>query len=148
MSLAIAGLNFQRDSETIGPMKLNGAIGITFAIGFAFFLDSCSLFYPETGPAAVVGTWTNAAGTVWLIKEDGTFEADLNNDHKRDAWGKYWVSGDTMTMLRKGGIKPKGCEGKGIYRFKRNDDDTLQFTFVSDKCRLRKQNVLLPWHRK
>ena len=127
-------------------MKINRSFQTIFLLGAVMLLNSCALFYPESGPAAVVGTWTNSVGTVWVIKEDGTFEADLNKDKKRDAWGKYSVSGDTMTMIRTGGIKPKGCNGKGIYRFKRTSEETLQFTFVSDKCKLRKQNVLLPWH--
>lgn len=129
-------------------MKMNRFGRIIFATGLVLFLNSCALFYSESGPEAVVGTWTNSVGTVWVIKEDGTFEADLNKDNKRDAWGKYTVSGDTMTIIRTGGIKPKGCGGKGIYRFKRTDFDRLEFTFVSDKCKLRKQNVLLPWRSK
>ena len=112
------------------------------------FLNACALFYPTTGQEALVGTWTNSMGTVWIIKADGTFIADLNKDNKVDAWGKYTVSGNTVTMWRTAGIKPKGCSGKAVYQFTRPSDDTLQFTLVSDKCKLRKKNVLMPWHEK
>jgi hypothetical protein len=129
-------------------MTTNRSFPIIFAIGAALFLSSCALFYPEAGPEAVVGTWTNSMGTVWVIKDDGTFVADLNKDKKGDAWGKYTVSGDRITMTRVGGINPKGCGGKAVYRFKRSGPDALAFTVVSDKCKLRRQNVLQPWHRK
>ena len=129
-------------------MKINPSLGIAFAIGFAMLLNSCALFYPESGQEALIGTWTNSFGTIWMIKSDGTFDADLNHDGKRDAWGKYTVSGNTVTLMRTGGIKPKGCGGKGVYRFTRTSDETLQFTLVSDACKLRKKNVLQVWHRK
>lgn len=129
-------------------MKSNPSLRTSFAGILILLLSGCALFYPDSGPDALVGTWTNSVGTVWMIKSDGTFDADLNHDGKRDAWGKYSVSGDTITMIRVGGIKPKHCGGKGIYRFKRTSDDSLQFALVSDACRLRKKNVLQVWHRK
>ena len=62
--------------------------------------------------------------------------------------GHVPLSGNTVTIMRTGGINPKGCEGKGVYRFTRPDKDSLHFTFVSDACKLRKKNVTLDWHRK
>ena len=82
-----------------------------------------------------------------MIKEDGTFDADLNHDGKRDAWGNYIVSGDQITLIRVGGIKPRHCGGNAVYHFKRVDFDTLQFTLVHDRCTLRKKNVLAGWKR-
>ena len=129
-------------------MKINRSVRVTFALGLVLILNSCALFYPESGQDAVVGTWTNSFGTVWIIKDDGTFDADLNHDGKRDAWGKYAVSGNTFSMIRVGGIKPKGCGGKGVYKFSRTGDETMQFTLVSDACKLRKKNVVQVWHKK
>jgi len=100
--------------------------------------------FQESGQSALVGTWTNSLGTVWAIKADGTFDVDLKHHGRRDAWGTYTVQGDQATFQRTGGVKPKGCEGPGVYKFKRTDD-TLQFTLVSDKCKLRQKNVLQPW---
>jgi hypothetical protein len=113
-------------------------------LAFALLLSACAMFHPKTGRDALVGTWTNALGTVWTLKSDGKFDVDLNHNGQRDAWGKYTVSGDTVTLLRTGGIKPKRCDGKGVYRFIRTNN-ALQFTLVSDDCKLRQKNVLLPW---
>ena len=113
-------------------------------LAFALLVSACAMFHPKTGRDALVGTWTNALGTVWTLKSDGTFDVDLNHNGQRDAWGKYTVSGDTVTLLRTGGIKPKRCDGEGVYRFIRTNN-ALQFTLVSDDCKLRQKNVLLPW---
>lgn len=129
-------------------MKIERILRVIFVAGLVLLLNSCALFYPDSGPDALVGTWTNSVGTVWTIKDNGTFDADLNHDGKRDAWGKYTVSGNTLTMVRVGGIKPKGCGGKAVYQFNRTSDDTLQFTLVRDACKLRKKNVLQVWHKK
>jgi hypothetical protein len=110
----------------------------------ALFFSACAMFHPRIGRDALVGTWTNILGTVWMLKSDGTFEVDLDHNGQRDAWGKYTVSGDTITLLRVGGIRPRQCDGKGVYRFTRTND-ALQFTLVSDDCKLRRKNVLLRW---
>jgi len=104
--------------------------------------------FPRRGPSAVVGTWTNRAGTVWTIKENGTFDVDLNSDGKREAWGKYSVDGDLVTLRGTGGYMPKGCKSKGLYHFDRTAEDQLQFTLVHDACKLRRKNVLQSWRLK
>jgi hypothetical protein len=109
-------------------------------------LQSCAWFH-KPGPPPLVGNWTNPIGTVWMIKADGTFDVDLTKNGQRDAWGKYTVDGDTVTLVGVGGVTPKGCDDKGIYNFKRNGD-ALSFTLVNDSCKLRKKNVLLPWRLK
>lgn len=102
----------------------------------------------KVGSDLLVGTWTNSLGTVWTIKPDGMFDADLDRDGKRDGWGKWSVKGDTVTFVRKGGMKPRGCEGKGIYRFAQEGANGLKFTLVHDDCRMRVKNITLPWKRK
>lgn len=92
----------------------------------------------------VVGTWANRTGAVWMIKGDGTFDVDLTRDGKRDAWGKYTVTGDTMTITGIGGMMPKDCKGDGVYHFKRTGPE-LAFTLISDSCKVRKANILLGW---
>jgi len=127
-------------------MKTEPSLRIVLAGLVLALLGACAT-YPKSGQAALVGTWTNSLGTVWMIKADGTFDVDLKHQGKRDAWGTYTVDGDTVTLMRTGGVKPKGCDGKGVYKFSRNEDG-LQFTLVSDACKLRKKNVTLGWHRK
>ena len=110
----------------------------------ALLINACAMFHPRAGRDVLVGTWSNTLGTVWTMKADGTFDVDLNHNGQRDAWGKYTVSGDTLTLLRTGGIKPPRCDGKGVYRFTRTNNG-LEFTLVNDDCKLRRKNVLLPW---
>jgi hypothetical protein len=110
-------------------------------------LNACGLFSPRTGENALVGAWTNPLGTVWTIKADGTFDVDLNHNGQRDAWGNYTISGEMITLTRTGGLNPKGCDRKGVYRFARVND-TLQFTLFQDDCKLRKKNMLLGWKRR
>jgi hypothetical protein len=121
---------------------------IQFLVGGCLLalLPGCAWFQ-KAGLPPFVGTWTNSIGAVWMIKDDGTFDVDLTRDGQRDAWGKYAVDGDTVTLVSTGGLKPKGCDGKGVYHFVRNGDE-LTFTLVSDSCKLRKKNVLLPWRLK
>jgi len=109
----------------------------------ATLLGGCAWFQ-ATEKNELVGTWTNALGTVWAIKADGTFDVDLTHHGKREAWGSWTVQGDQASFQRTGGINPKGCDGPGVYKFKRTEQG-LQFTLVSDKCKLREKNVLQPW---
>src|ERR1700719_953549 len=60
-------------------------------------LGACAT-YPKGGQPALVGTWTNPLGTVWVLNADGTFTVDLNHDGKTDVTGKYSVSGDMITI--------------------------------------------------
>jgi hypothetical protein len=124
-------------------MKKQVSFRIVLAGVVIALLGGCAWFQP-TGQSALVGTWTNSLGTVWAIKADGTFGVDLKHHGKRDAWGTYTIQGDQITIQRTGGVNPKGCGGPGVYKFDRTDD-TLQFTLVSDKCKLRQKNVLQPW---
>lgn len=102
------------------------------------------MFQPRTGRDTLVGTWSNTLDAIWTIKSDGTFDVDLNHNGRRDLWGKYTVSGDTITLLRKGGFITNQCAGRGVYRFNRTGN-ALQFTLIRDDCRLRRKYVLLPW---
>ena len=131
---------FTRSGQHRGMKK---QISVVLAVTAVALLGGCAMF-EQTGQSALVGTWTNSLGTVWAIKADGTFDVDLKHHGRRDAWGTYTVQGDQVTLHRTGGVKPKGCEGPGVYQFKRTND-TLQFTLVSDQCKLRQKNVLQPW---
>jgi hypothetical protein len=121
---------------------------IQFLVGglLLAFLPGCAWFQ-KASLSPLVGSWTNSIGAVWMIKADGTFDVDLTRNGKRDAWGKYSLDGDTVTLVATGGLKPKGCDGKGVYHFVRAGDE-LTFTLVNDSCKLRKKNVLLPWRLK
>ncbi len=110
-------------------------------------LSCACAMYPRSGAQAVVGTWTNSFGTLWTLNSNGTFDVDLNHNHKRDAWGTYTVEGDTITLVGTGGIASADCKGTGVYRFTRGGD-TLRFRRVHDACKLRVKNVMLAWHRK
>jgi hypothetical protein len=128
-------------------MKTQVSLRLVLAGTAITILAACAT-HPPSVSSALVGTWTNSIGSVWMIKADGTFDVDLKHRGERDAWGTYTVEGDTVTLMRVGGINPKGCNGKGVYKFSRPDNDSLQFTLVRDACKLRKKNVTLPWRRK
>jgi hypothetical protein len=128
-------------------MKTPRSLQSLIVVALMMVIGACAMS-PRSGPSALVGTWTNPAGTVWTIRENWTFEVDLDKDGKRDAWGKYSVDGDVVTLMATGGLIPKGCKGKGLYHFSRTDENKLQFTLVSDACKLRRKNVLMGWRRK
>ena len=104
-------------------------------------------FFQHARSSPLAGSWTNQIGTVWMLKDDGTFDVDLTRDGQRDSWGKYTIKGDTITVRSTGGMMPKSCSGNGVYHFKRNGSE-LSFTLVSDDCKLRRKNVLLGWSLK
>ena len=118
-------------------------ISIVLAVAAIALLGGCAMFQ-ETSQNALVGTWTNSLGTVWALKADGTFQVALNNSSRPNVWGKYTVTDDTLTIQEVHGKTPKACKRPATYKFNR-DRDTLTFTKVSDKCKLREKNVLLPW---
>jgi hypothetical protein len=134
-------------TDKIAAMKIQPSYRTIFAGVFLVLISACATA-PRTGPAALAGTWTNSLGTVWTINADGTFDVDRDHDGTRDFWGTYTVAGDTVTVQGTGGRKMKGCDGPGVYKFNRSDENNLAFTFVSDKCKDRKKNVLLAWHKK
>ena len=87
------------------------SISVVLVVMALALLGGCAMFQ-ETGQSALVGTWTNSLGTVWAIKADGTFQVALNKSGKVDVWGKYTVSGDTITIQESRGKTPKACKGR------------------------------------
>ncbi|HXX41301.1 MAG TPA: hypothetical protein VEI58_03445 [Chthoniobacterales bacterium] len=128
-------------------MKIPTSFRIILVAAALAALGACAT-YPTTGQPALVGTWTNSLGTVWMINSDGTFTVDLNHDGKTDVSGKYSVSDDMLTINEVHGKTPKACKGAATYKFARTAKNSLQFTLVSDKCKLRVKNVTQPWKRK
>jgi hypothetical protein len=121
---------------------------LLFAVAAVLFFQACATTAPTTGPAALTGTWTNSLGTVLTVAADSSFEVDLDQDGKRDAWGKNIVEGNMVTIVGTGGVVPKGCANtKGRYNFTR-DKNTLHFTLIKDPCKLRVKNVTLAWTKK
>jgi hypothetical protein len=119
-------------------------ISIVLALAAIALLAGCATFQ-ETPQNSLVGTWTNGLGTVWALKADGTFEVALNNSNRPSVWGKYTVADDTITIKEsRGSHTPRSCRGEGVYKFNR-DQDKLTFSLVSDRCKLRMKNVLMPW---
>ena len=102
-----------------------------------------------SGPAALVGTWTNSLGAVWTINADGTFHATATTP-KVEIWGKYTVTADMITIqeTHRATAVPKQCRGPGLYKFSRPSANTLTFVLVSDICKPRIQNVTQPWTKK
>jgi hypothetical protein len=119
-------------------------IKLLLAAVLVMSLSSCALFCPPKKQLA--GCWTNALGTTWTIHCDGTFDVALHHHKKRDAWGTYTVAGDVITIHATGGYMPRGCQGDGVYHFKRSGS-TLQFTLVKDACKIRAANVLKGWQQ-
>ena len=120
---------------------------LVFTVLLAVAITGCQNV-PSSGPAALAGQWTNSLGTVWTIHADGTFHVASTNP-KAEIWGTYTLSGDTITVqeTRRAGPVPKSCRGPGVYKFSRQDANTLGFVLVSDGCKPRIQNVMQPWHR-
>jgi hypothetical protein len=131
----------------MSAMKIQHPFRVILAGALMLALGACAT-YSKTGQAAVVGTWTNSFGTVWIARADGTFSVDLNKDGKPDVTGRYTVDNDTITLQEGKSTMPNPCKGPAVYKFSRPDKNTLEFTLVKDSCRTRKQNVLLPWHLK
>ncbi len=119
---------------------------LTSAIILAGLWQGCA-WLPHRPVSPLAGTWVNRVGAVWTIKQDGTFEVDLTNDGKPEAWGKYSIDGQAISLQSTGGMMPKDCTSDGLYRFERKGSD-LTFTLVRDSCRLRRRNVLLGWRLK
>jgi len=129
-------------------MKRQHFFRIIFAAALITLISACQTMIPS-GPAALVGTWTNSLGAVWTINGDGTFHAAATTP-KTELWGKYSVTGDMITIQETRGATPtpKNCKGPGLYRFSRANANTLTFVLVSDICKPRIQNVTQPWTKK
>ena len=125
-------------------MKIKPSLRVLFAGIFLVLLGACATS-SRSGAPALAGTWTNSLGTIWTMKADGTF--DVVNP-KRHIWGTYTVGGDTVTIQETGGKTAKGCQGPGVYKFSRPNENTLSFTLVNDTCKEREKNVLVAWHQK
>src|SRR5260370_28795122 len=94
-------------------------VSLIFAVAVTVLFAGCAMFQEKT-PSSVVGTWTNALGTVWALKADGTFQVALNNSDKPSIWGKYTVTDDTITIKEsRGSHTPKSCKGEDVYKFNR-----------------------------
>src|SRR6059058_2259438 len=125
-------------------MKLQNPLRIILAGILVVLVSSCA-----TMPAALTGTWTNSLGTVWTLNADVTFHVTATKP-KAEIWGNYTVAGDTITIQETRRVGPilKSCKGPGVYKFSRQNQNTLSFVLVSDKCQPRIQNVTQPWHAK
>ncbi len=124
-------------------MKIWRSLPILFV---GILLNGCATS-PQTVSSPLVGTWTNALGTVLTNKPDGTFDGVTANgeSHVR---GTYTVAGETVTFNGTGGNTPKGCDGPGVYDFSRAANGTLQFKLVKDECKPRMRNLAVAWHQK
>ena len=129
-------------------MKLQHSLQIIFAGALTVLVSACATA-PQTGPAALAGTWTNSLGTVWTINPDGTFHV-MATTPKAEIWGKYTVTADMITIqeTRRATAIPKNCKGPGLYKFSRPNANTLTFVLVSDICKPRIQHVTQPWTKK
>ncbi|HEU0210294.1 MAG TPA: hypothetical protein VFQ78_15115 [Candidatus Udaeobacter sp.] len=128
-------------------MKTQTPLRVILAGILLVLVGSCAT--TSSGPTALAGTWTNSLGTVWTLNADGTFHVTATKP-KTEIWGNYTVEGDTITIqeTRRAGSIPKSCNGPGVYKFSRQNQNTLAFVLVSDKCKPRIQNVTQPWHPK
>jgi hypothetical protein len=128
-------------------MKLQNSLRLILAGILVVLVSSCAT--TPSGPAALAGTWTNSLGTVWTLNADGTFHVTATKP-KAEIWGNYTVAGDTITIqeTRRAGPMPKSCKGPGVYKFSRQNQNTLSFVLVNDKCQPRIQNVKQSWHAK
>src|SRR5438067_1979044 len=94
----------------------------TFLLCFVLAFTGCSTLSPHK-TQSVVGTWVNPAGTVWTLSVDGTFAVRVKVKNQAMAtYGKYNVSGDTITIENTDPKTPKNCRPPAIYRFHRSGD--------------------------
>ena len=91
-------------------MKLQNSLRVILAGILAVLVSSCAT--APSGPAALVGIWTNSLGTVWTLNADGTFHV-MATKPKAEIWGNYTVAADTITIqeTRRVGPIPKSCKG-------------------------------------
>jgi len=82
---------------------------------------------------------------VWAIKADGTFQVALNNSNRVNVWGKYTVAGDTMTIQESHGSKNAEGLQRSSHLQIQPQRRRVALHLVSDTCKLREKNVLLPW---
>jgi hypothetical protein len=95
----------------------------------------------------LAGTWVNNSGITWVINNDGNYHVDIDQDGRRDSWGKLSVRGDEMRIRGTGGLQAGGCKQTGIYRYQLSAA-TLRFTLVNDRCKARKRHLSAEWRRK
>jgi hypothetical protein len=132
----------RRQYLTTLTMKTLGLLRIVSASVIIALFSGCCL--PHTGPKALVGSWTNFYETVWTFRADGTYDVDYDHYGGPDAWGRYRIEGNTVTLVSAGGFTPEGCRSPGVYRL-RKTGCTLRFTLIKDGCKLRRDNTLLDW---
>ena len=113
-----------------------------FRFGFPQRLCQCALGLI----IAAGGTWTNSLGTIWTLHPDGTFRV-IRKSNSKLLPGTYKVNNDRITIQATPGTAPKGCDGKGVYKFVRTEN-RIAFTLISDSCGERKKNLARPWHTK
>ncbi len=130
--------------DTGSRMKTAHLTRFTFVGMLALMLGACaSMPTMPGGKNQLAGTWKNSLGTVWTLKADSTFTADVHHG-KMHAAGNYKISGDTITITETGAKVPQVCKGDGVYHFHR-DGAKLHLTVVSDECKVRKADVTKEW---
>lgn len=111
-------------------------------------LSACSMIQPgRRADIPFSGSWTNSSGMVWVINTDGTYDVDMDGDGHRDSWGTIRVQGEEVSIRGTGGLRAGGCKQPGVYRYEMNAD-TIRFTLVNDRCKMRKRYLAGEWHRK
>lgn len=108
-------------------------------------LNGCAS-YPRSGSDAVVGKWTNSRRTLLTIRGDNMFSS-ITANNMIHVWGTYTIAHHTITFRAVGGDTSTGCRGNGVYEFRRISNDALQFSLVDDRCKTRRRNLALVWHR-
>lgn len=103
-------------------------LGFLFLTTFAF------------GQSAFVGKWNydvsfgdNQTSRLSLdFKADGTFSAIIPDGR---VTGKYTDKNGQLTVQFDSG---NDCTGKGVYAYKKEDDNTISLTMISEECDERK----------
>ena len=100
-----------------------------------------------SGVEALVGRWTSDLdGTQLEIADDGTFRVSLADAEGKSISGTYLLDGDII-VFRNSPDALRCAEDPGRYRWRRDDEGTLQFELVEDACQSRIDHLNEPFRR-
>jgi len=98
-----------------------------------------------------LGAWQSVQGPgVITFYHDYRYGIDLDGDAAKDAWGRYNVFMDQISLQAEGGMIGEKCHLPGIYRYSVKGflkGQELSFNLMGDQCLERIATLGVPWKR-